>query len=123
MTRYNFFKEQKQKNAGVRRPTAAAELNQNATEPSPCDVASKAYFSYINQGSQHGHDVRPWLEAERQLLADRLNASPTPPKQSRPISKSRDIRTETASSSEDHGAGRMSTVQDSQNLFHICALL
>jgi hypothetical protein len=115
----------KQKNAGARRPTAAADLNQNEIEPlpSPGEVASRAYFSYVNQGSQHGHDVRHWLEAETQLLADRLNASPKSPKRGRPIAKSRDIRTEAASSSEDHGAGGMKTVQDPQSLFHICALL
>lgn len=103
----------------------AADLNQNETEPapSPGEVASKAYFSYVNQGSQHGHDVRHWLEAETQLLADRLNASPKPPKRGHPLAKSRDIRTETASASENHGAGGLKPAHDSQNLFHICALL
>ena len=125
MAHHKFPQVQPQKIAGVRRPTAAADLHQNAIEPapSPGEVASRAYFSYLNQGLQHGHDVRHWLEAETQLLADKLNSSPKPPKRGRPISKSHDIRTETASSGEDHGAGRMKTVPDPQNLFHICALL
>ena len=125
MAHHKFPQVQPQKIAGVRRPTAAAELNQNAIEPapSPGEVASRAYFSYLNQGSQHGHDVRHWLEAETQLLADRFNASPKPPKRGRPIAKSRDTRTVTAASAEEHGADRMKTGQDPQSLFHICALL
>jgi hypothetical protein len=39
--------------------------------PSPDEVARRAYFTYVNQGSQPGHDVRHWLEAESQLLAER----------------------------------------------------
>jgi hypothetical protein len=56
------------------------ELNQNTIDPSPGEVVSNAYFRYVNQGSQNGHDVRQWLEAETQLLADRLDAIPNPPK-------------------------------------------
>jgi len=125
MAHHTISQVQKQKNADDRKPTVAADLNQNETEPapSPGEVASRAYFSYVNQGSQHGHDVRHWLEAETQLLADRLNASPQPPKRVRPIAKSRDTRTVTAASAEEHGADRMKTGQDPQSLFHICALL
>jgi hypothetical protein len=39
--------------------------------PSPDEVARKAYFSYVNQGSPQGHEVQHWLEAEAQLLAER----------------------------------------------------
>ncbi|MGD0351766.1 MAG: DUF2934 domain-containing protein [Verrucomicrobiota bacterium] len=39
--------------------------------PSPDEVARRAYFSYVNQGSLPGHDVQHWLEAEAQLLAER----------------------------------------------------
>jgi len=38
---------------------------------SPADVARKAYFTYINEGSQPGRDVQHWLDAEAQLLAER----------------------------------------------------
>jgi hypothetical protein len=39
--------------------------------PSPDEVARRAYFSYVNEGSQPGHDVQHWLEAEAHLLAER----------------------------------------------------
>jgi hypothetical protein len=49
------------------------DLNQNEIDfvPSPDEVARRAYFSYVNQGSLPGHDVQHWLEAEAQLLAER----------------------------------------------------
>jgi hypothetical protein len=55
------------------RPTAAADLNQGGIDftPSPDEVARRAYFSYVNQGSLPGHDVQHWLEAEAHLLAER----------------------------------------------------
>lgn len=37
--------------------------------PTIGDIAKSAYLSYVNQGSQPGHDVRHWLEAEALLLA------------------------------------------------------
>ena len=30
-------------------------------------ISRKAYFSYVDQGSQSGNDVRHWLEAESAL--------------------------------------------------------
>jgi hypothetical protein len=65
--------DQNQKPAGASRPTAAADLNQNEIDfaPSPDEVARRAYFSYVNQGSPQGHAVQHWLEAEAQLLAER----------------------------------------------------
>ena len=68
-----FSQHQDQKPASPSRPTAAADLNQNENDfaPSPDEVARKAYFSYVNQGSLPGHDVQHWLEAEAQLLAER----------------------------------------------------
>jgi hypothetical protein len=52
---------------------AGADLNQNEIDfaPSPDEVARRAYFSYVNQGSLSGHEVQHWLEAEAQLLAER----------------------------------------------------
>jgi hypothetical protein len=54
-------------------PTAAADLNRNEIDftPSADEVARRAYFSYVNQGSPQGRDVQHWLEAEAQLLAER----------------------------------------------------
>jgi hypothetical protein len=45
-----------------------AEMNWT---PSPDEVARKAYFSYVNQGSQPGREVQHWLEAEAELIAER----------------------------------------------------
>ena len=49
------------------------EPNQNEVNfvPSPDEVARKAYFSYVNQGSRPGHEVQHWLAAEAQLLEER----------------------------------------------------
>jgi hypothetical protein len=45
-------------------------LNQSrpAAAPSPEAVARRAYAIYENQGSQPGHEVKHWLEAEAQLF-------------------------------------------------------
>ncbi|MGD0812215.1 MAG: DUF2934 domain-containing protein [Verrucomicrobiota bacterium] len=62
-----------QKQAVTPLSTAAAGPNKNAIDfaPSPDEVARKAYFSYVNEGSRPGRDVQHWLEAEAQLLAER----------------------------------------------------
>ena len=63
--------DQKQKAANTQQSTTVAALNQTKTEfkPSPDAVAKKAYFSYLNGGSQSGQEVKHWLEAEAQLFA------------------------------------------------------
>ena len=73
MKHNKFSQDQSQKPASASRPTAAADLNQNEIDfvPSPDEVARRAFFSYVNQGSLPGHDVQHWLEAEAQLLAER----------------------------------------------------
>jgi hypothetical protein len=73
MKHKNFSQDQNQKPASASRPTAVADLNPNEIDfaPSPDEVARRAYFSYVNQGSLPGHDVQHWLEAEAQLLAER----------------------------------------------------
>jgi len=73
MKHNKFSQGQNQKPAGASRPTAAADLNQNEIdfEPSPDEVARKAYFSYVNEGSLPGHEVQHWLEAEAELIAER----------------------------------------------------
>jgi hypothetical protein len=47
-----------------------AGLSQNEADfvPSPDEVARRAYFSYVNQGSRSGHEVQHWLDAEKHLL-------------------------------------------------------
>ena len=64
--------DQNQNLAGASRP-AAVDANRNRAEsvPSPDEVARRAYFSYVNQGSRPGHEVQHWLEAEAELLAER----------------------------------------------------
>ena len=54
------------------KPTGAASA-QAAGEfvPSPDEVARRAYFSYVNQGSRSGHEVQHWLKAESDLIAER----------------------------------------------------
>jgi len=63
---------QNQKAASASPPTAA-DLNRGGIDfaPSADEVARRAYFSYVNQGSPRGRDVQHWLEAEAQLLAER----------------------------------------------------
>jgi hypothetical protein len=39
--------------------------------PSPDEVARRAYFAYVNQGSRSGHEVQHWLKAEADLIAER----------------------------------------------------
>ena len=59
--------------ASAPRATAAAELNPIEIEsaPSPDEVARRAYFCYVNQGSQPGREVQHWLAAEAELTAER----------------------------------------------------
>ena len=48
-------------------------IDQGETDfrPAPEEVARKAYFSYVNQGSFSGHEVQHWLAAEAELIAER----------------------------------------------------
>jgi hypothetical protein len=64
---------QNQKPASTSPPTATANLNLNEIDfaPSADEVARKAYFTYVNQGSQSGHEVQHWLAAEAELITER----------------------------------------------------
>jgi hypothetical protein len=64
---------QRQKPAGAPQPAAAADLSQCETGfvPSPDEVARRAYFTYLNEGSPQGRDVQHWLAAEAELIAER----------------------------------------------------
>lgn len=55
------------------RPATAAALNSDEINftPAPDEVARRAYFSYVNQGSRSGHEVQHWLKAEADLIAER----------------------------------------------------
>jgi hypothetical protein len=73
MKHNKFSHQQEQKTVRALRLTAAADANQGGVDftPSPDEVARRAYFSYVNQGSLPGHDVQHWLEAEAHMLAER----------------------------------------------------
>lgn len=73
MKHNKFAEDQNQRPAGASRPGAIADLDQGGTDfaPSADEVARRAYFSYVNQGSLPGHEVQHWLEAEAQLLEER----------------------------------------------------
>ena len=60
----------KQQSAKAQKPISVAGFNQSklASAPSPEAVARRAYAIYENQGSQPGHEVKHWLEAEAQLF-------------------------------------------------------
>jgi hypothetical protein len=73
MKHNHFSRDKNQKPAGASQSTAAAESNPSGIDfaLSPDEVARRAFFSYVAQGSLPGHDVQHWLEAEAQLLAER----------------------------------------------------
>jgi hypothetical protein len=64
---------QPQKPPGLSLSAALVEANQKEIDfaPSQDEVARRAYFTYVNQGSAPGHDVQHWLEAEAHFLAER----------------------------------------------------
>ena len=51
----------------VAKPAVAVAVARPAVARSA--VARSAYLAFVNQGSQHGHDVQHWLEAEKNLRA------------------------------------------------------
>jgi len=64
-------------NQGANTKTVEAQKSTTATAliqiiaafaPSPDTVARRAYTIYEKQGSQPGHEVKHWLEAEAQLF-------------------------------------------------------
>jgi Protein of unknown function (DUF2934) len=64
---------QHQKPAAALLSTAPMLLSQNEINfiPSPDEVARKAYFTYVNQGSPQGREVQHWLQAEAELTQER----------------------------------------------------
>jgi hypothetical protein len=73
MKHTNSPREKDQTTAQPTEQTAATELTQSRIDfmPSADEVARRAYFSYVNDGSLPGRDVQHWLEAEADLLAER----------------------------------------------------
>jgi len=59
-----------------KKQTAAAateDLEQTRRDfaPSADEVARRAYFSYVSEGSAPGREVQHWLAAEAELIAER----------------------------------------------------
>lgn len=73
MKHKNSYQDHDQKQAGAEQTAATEKLNQEALDyvPTPDEVARKAYFTYVNQGSRPGHEVQHWLSAEAELIAER----------------------------------------------------
>ncbi len=59
--------------ANIPQPAAARALTPAEINfiPAPDEVARKAYFTYVNEGSRDGHEVQHWLQAEAELIAER----------------------------------------------------
>ena len=73
MKHKNSFQTQNQKPADASMSAAVAGQNQSEIDfvPSPDEVARKAYFSNVNEGSPQGHAVQHWLAAEVELVVER----------------------------------------------------
>jgi hypothetical protein len=72
--KHNHFSQPHSPNpTGAPKPAQTAGAGQNITDfaPSADEVARKAYFAYVNQGSLPGRDVQHWLAAEAELIAER----------------------------------------------------
>jgi hypothetical protein len=72
--KHNQFHQQRNQQAPIPARLPAVEEQkrlENEFAASQDEVARRAYFTYVNQGSQQGHDVQHWLQAEAQLIAER----------------------------------------------------
>jgi len=73
MKHTKFHPDQSQQATGSPASASAAKLIPNEMDftPEPDEVARRAYFTYVNQGSLDGHEVQHWLKAEADLIAER----------------------------------------------------
>jgi hypothetical protein len=73
MKHNNSSLEKDQSMTQATRSKAGAEFTQSRNDfmPSSDEVARRAYFSYVNEGSLSGRDVQHWLKAEADLLSER----------------------------------------------------
>ncbi|MGC9944490.1 MAG: DUF2934 domain-containing protein [Verrucomicrobiota bacterium] len=69
----NDNRSQHQKPAAAAQRISVIGPSQNEINftPSPDEVARRAYFTYVNQGSHQGHEVQHWLQAEAELIQER----------------------------------------------------
>jgi len=70
--KHHQFPQAKNPNHIVDSRAAAGESSHGKTNfaPTPAAVAKKAYFIFLNEGSQPGHAEQHWLAAEAQLQAE-----------------------------------------------------
>jgi hypothetical protein len=68
-----FSEEPSHRPVTAARSDATGQLSEGEINfaPSPDEVARKAYFAYVNEGSRPGHEVQHWLSAEADLIAER----------------------------------------------------
>jgi hypothetical protein len=73
MKHSQYTKSQPSTTSRASQPTTADALVTDETKfvPAPEEVARKAYFTYVNQGSADGNDVQHWLAAEQEVIAER----------------------------------------------------
>jgi hypothetical protein len=73
MKKHKFIKDQNQSPVGKLRRVPVEASNGTGIDftPFPDEVARRAYFSYVSEGSLPGRDVQHWLKAEADLLAER----------------------------------------------------
>jgi hypothetical protein len=71
MKNNKFPQNQKAATALPPAPVFGPGQNENNFTPSADEVARRAYFAYVNQGSQPGHEVQHWLQAEAELVQER----------------------------------------------------
>ncbi len=73
MKQKNILQNQNAKSNDAPRLIVGAELNGAPNEfiPSPEEVARKAYFAYVNEGSPEGRAVQHWLDVEAALTEER----------------------------------------------------
>ena len=60
----------------IQSPVAPVEAPAAKTKfhPNPEEVAVRAYYIFLSQGAQHGHDQDNWLEAESVLQNEARSA-------------------------------------------------
>jgi Protein of unknown function (DUF2934) len=73
MKNNNFSQNQNQKPVSTVPPKLGEPSNGNEKDfaPSADEVARRAYFNYVNEGSAPGRDVQHWLAAEADLIKER----------------------------------------------------
>lgn len=71
MKQKKISENQKPAAASQRIPVIGPSQNEINFIPAPDEVARRAYFTYVNQGSQSGHEVQHWLQAEAELVQER----------------------------------------------------